>query len=75
MATCIIPECEEEIRYFHLSVCSACYAGLTTWRGRSRADKEFRLGRNKRLVERMGFIMDNPKHHAKKTPLKKRKRR
>ncbi len=74
MSNCIIPDCEEEVKYIYLQVCSACYAGLTTWRGRSLQDKEFRLGRNRRLVSRMDFIMDNPKHHAKRTPLRRKKR-
>ena len=66
MAQCIIPDCEESVHYIHLQVCKACYSGLTTWRGRSNADKNFRLGRCKRLASRMDFILDNPKHHAKK---------
>lgn len=71
---CIIPECDEPVRYFHLQTCAACYAGLSTWRGRSKADKEFRLARNVRLVSRMDFIMDNPKHHAKRMPYKRKRR-
>ena len=66
MATCIIPECDEQVHYIHLQVCKACYSGLANWRGRSRADKEFRLGRCRRLVERMDFILDNPKHAPKR---------
>ena len=64
---CIIPDCEDSVHYHHLQVCKACYAGLTTWRGRAGRDKRFRLGRIKRLHSRMEFILDNPKHHAKKT--------
>lgn len=66
MATCIIPDCEEEVHYLHLQVCSACYSGLTRWRGRSGTEKRHRLQINRRLVSRMDFILDNPKHHAKK---------
>lgn len=32
---CIIPDCDEQVSYTHLQVCSACYSGLTRWRGRS----------------------------------------
>ncbi len=64
---CIIPDCEDRVHYHHLQVCKACYSGLTTWRGRAGRDKRFRLGRIKRLHSRMEFILDNPKHHAKKT--------
>ncbi len=63
---CIIPDCEEHVHYIHLGVCKACYAGLSTWRGRSGTDKRFRLGRIKRLHSRMEFILDNPKHAPKK---------
>lgn len=70
-STCIIPECEEDVRYHHLKVCAACYSGLTRWRGRSIVEKRHRLAINHRLVSRMDFIMDNPKHHAKKTPRKR----
>ncbi len=70
MSNCIIPDCEEEIHYIHLQVCKACYAGLSTWRGRSIRDKHFRLGRCKRLASRMDFILDNPKHAPKRVPLR-----
>jgi hypothetical protein len=65
MATCIIPDCDEEVRYYHLNVCAACYSGLTRWRGRSVTEKRHRLQINHRLVSRMDFIMDHPKHHAR----------
>ena len=71
-ATCIIPECEEDVRYYHLEVCAACYSGLSRWRGRSVVEKRHRMGINRRLVSRMDFIMEHPKHHAKKTPRKRR---
>ena len=66
MSKCIIPECEEEVRYIHLQVCAACYAGLSSWRGRNKQDKEHRLYLNKRLAARMDFILDNPKHAPKR---------
>ncbi len=65
---CCIPECEEDVKYIHLQVCSACYSGLALWRGRTPAQKKRRMEINRRLVSRMGFIMDNPKHHPKKMP-------
>lgn len=74
MATCIIPDCDEDVRYFHLSVCSACYSGLTRWRGRSLTEKKRRLDINHRLVSRMDFILDNPRHHAKKMPYKRKRK-
>ena len=74
MATCIIPECDEEVRYYHLKVCAACYSGLTRWRGRSLTEKRHRMDINRRLVSRMDFILDNPKHHAKRMPLKRKRR-
>ena len=64
--TCIIEDCDESVHYIHLQVCKACYAGLTTWRGRGVADKRFRLGRIKRLHSRMEFMIDNPRHAPKK---------
>ena len=63
---CIIPDCEDRIHYVHLQVCKACYAGLSTWRGRSTTDKRFRLSRIQRLRSRMDFILENPRHHPKK---------
>lgn len=70
LAKCIIPECNDDVHYIHLQVCKACYSGLANWRGRSRHDKEFRLQRCKRLVERMDFILDHPRHAPKR--MKKR---
>ena len=66
-SACVIPDCEEDVRYFHLQVCAACYSGLARWRGRSVVEKRHRMGINRRLVSRMDFIMENPKHHPKKT--------
>lgn len=63
---CCIPDCDEEVKYVHLQVCSACYSGLARWRGRPIAEKRRRLEINHRLVSRMGFVMDNPRHHPKK---------
>ena len=60
---CIIPECEEPVKYIHLQVCGACYSGLALWRGRPLAQKRRRMEINRRLVSRMDFIMENPKHH------------
>ncbi len=65
MAICIIPDCDEDVKYIHLQVCTACYSGLTRWRGRSIVEKRHRMGINKRLVSRMDFIMGHPKHHAR----------
>ena len=62
---CIIPDCEENVNYHHLQVCSACYSGLTRWRGRGAVEKRRRLEINHRLVSRMEFIMENPKHHPR----------
>lgn len=59
---CTIPGCEEDVKYHHLQVCSACYSGLSNWRGRNKRDKEHRLYLNKRLATRMEFILDHPKH-------------
>lgn len=63
---CQIPECNSEVRYVHLQVCAACYSGLARWRGRPAAEKRHRLEINNRLVSRMEFILDNPRHHPKK---------
>jgi hypothetical protein len=63
---CTIPDCDEPVKYFHLQVCSACYSGLARWRGRSVAEKRRRLAINHRLVSRMSFVMENPKHHPQK---------
>ena len=60
---CIIPDCDEEVRYKHLQVCSACYSGLALWRGRPPAAKRKRMGQYVRLQSRMEFIMEHPKHH------------
>lgn len=65
-SACIIPDCEEDVRYIHLQVCSACYSGLARWRGRSSVEKRHRMGINRRLVSRMDFIIGHPKHHPKK---------
>lgn len=64
--TCCIPDCDEDVQYTHLQVCSACYSGLARWRGRPAAEKKRRLEINHRLVSRMSFVMDNPKHHPRK---------
>ena len=63
---CCIPECEDDVKYVHLGVCSACYSGLSLWRGRPMAQKRRRMEINVRLVSRMDFIMGHPKHHPKK---------
>ena len=60
---CCIPDCDQEVRYVHLQVCSACYSGLARWRGRPLAAKRLQMDRYKRLESRMDFIMENPKHH------------
>jgi len=62
---CCIPDCNDEVRYYQLRVCAACYSGLARWRGRSVAEKRRRLEINHRLVSRMGFVMENPKHHPR----------
>jgi len=62
---CCIPDCDEDVKYFHLQVCSACYSGLARWRGRPIGEKRRRLEINHRLVSRMSFVMDNPKHHPR----------
>lgn len=59
---CIIDNCTNDVRYYHLEVCAACYAGLSHWRGRSAADKRWRLGLIERLHSRMEFMIDNPRH-------------
>jgi len=63
---CIIPNCEEPVRYYHLHVCAACYSGCTRWRSRKIGEKRKNLGRCNRLVSRMEFILEHPRHHAKK---------
>lgn len=60
---CIIPDCDEEVRYKHLSVCAACYSGLSLWRGRPPSAKRKRMAQYVRLQSRMEFMMENPKHH------------
>ena len=67
MATpiCCIPDCDEPVRYYHLQVCAACYSGLARWRGRNPAQKRKHFKRCERLVSRMGFVMDNPRHHPR----------
>ncbi len=62
---CIIPNCGEPVRYYHLQVCSACYAGLARWRGRAAAHKREHLARCERLVSRTEFVIENPRHHPK----------
>lgn len=64
--TCIIPDCYEYVRYHHLKVCAACYSGLSRWRGRSPAEKRLHFERCERLVSRMDFVIEHPRHHAKK---------
>ena len=66
MKLCRIPDCESEVRYHHLGVCSACYSGLAYWRGRSRRSKQRRVKQIKRLESRMEFMIDNPKVHPKR---------
>jgi len=63
---CMIGNCKNDVKYHFLGVCSACYGGLTTWRGRSVADKRYRLGQIDRLQSRMEFMIDRPKHAPKK---------
>lgn len=60
---CIIDNCDQEVRYKHLQVCSACYSGLALWRGRPLSAKRARMAQYDRLVSRMDFMMENPKHH------------
>ena len=62
---CTIPDCDQEVKYYHLEVCAACYSGLARWRGRSSARKRKHFKRCERLVSRMGFVMDNPHHHPR----------
>lgn len=66
MSNCKIPNCENEIVYFHLRVCSACYSGLAYWRGRSKRDKEKRLEQIARLNGRMLHMIDNPSDHPRR---------
>ena len=63
---CIIPDCEEPVKYRHLQVCGACYSGLALWRGRPIAAKRKRMAQYVRMQSRMDFMMENPKHHPKK---------
>ncbi len=63
---CIIENCTNDVRYHHLQVCAACYSGLSHWRGRSVADKRWRLGLIDRLQSRMEFMIDNPRHAPKR---------
>lgn len=69
---CKIPNCDSEVVYHHLKVCSACYAGLAYWRGRSNRDKEHRRKLTKRLTSRMEHMIDYPQ--AAYYPRKKRNR-
>ena len=63
---CKIPNCDNDVVYHHLRVCSACYSGLAYWRGRSLHDKEKRLTQIKRLNGRMRHMIDNPKDAPKR---------
>lgn len=63
---CIIDNCKNDVRYHHLQVCAACYSGLAHWRGRSVADKRYRLELIDRLQSRMEFMIDNPRHAPKR---------
>lgn len=60
---CIIPDCYEDVRYKHLEVCAACYSGLARWRGRTPAQKRRHFERCERLVSRMDFVIEHPRHH------------
>jgi len=62
---CIIDNCKNDVQVHHLSVCRACYSGLAHWRGRSVADKRYRLELIDRLQSRMEFMIDNPRHAPK----------
>lgn len=66
MSNCKIENCENEIVYFHLRVCGACYAGLAYWRGRTKRDKEKRLEQIKRLNGRMLHMIDHPSDHPRR---------
>lgn len=63
---CIIGHCKNDVRYHHLEVCAACYGGLTTWRGRTKRDKRYRLEQIKRLNDRMEFMIEKPGHAPKR---------
>ena len=63
---CMIDNCNNDVKYHHLQVCGACYSGLSTWRGRSVADKRHRLELIDRLQSRMEFMIDNPRHAPKR---------
>lgn len=63
---CIIPNCDQPVRYYHLHVCAACYSGCARWRGRKVGEKRHNLSRCNRLVSRMEFILEHPRHHPKK---------
>ena len=69
MATCKIRGCQDEIHYWHLRVCKACYSGLTYWKGRNRRDKEKRLSQLVRLNGRMQHMIEHPRN----VPRKRRK--
>ncbi len=69
---CKIENCDSDVVYFHLKVCSACYSGLAYWRGRSTADKRHRLKLTKRLTSRMDHMIENT--NAAYYPRKKRNR-
>ena len=60
---CCIPDCDEEVRYKHLGVCAACYAGLALWRGRPAKLKRKRMQQYVRLQSRMQVMIDEPKFH------------
>jgi len=62
------------MKYHRLGVCATCYGGLAYWRGRSIAHKRYRMEQIKRLKSRMDFMIDNPRVHPKKKPIKRRKR-
>ena len=66
MSTCKIRGCDEEIHFYHLRVCKACYSGLSYWKGRTQYDKGKRLTQLKRLNGRMKHMIDYPRNVPKK---------
>lgn len=62
LETCKIDGCYDEVHYYHLGVCKACYSGLSYWRGRSQLDKYERIESLSRLNGRMQHMLDSPRN-------------
>jgi len=53
---CKFEHCDNEQTYPVLEVCATCYSGLRLWVGRSKAQKDKRMGQYQRMQERMEYL-------------------